>query len=118
MPTDQLPKLQRWVPVGTRYSNSEVYDEATSEVVHGYQVYVQKRADGTSTGRRSFVNDKGVLCGIEMAERERQQAIQDAAPLLLSVATQLLRGYGVRFEDAAVRGLLRDAVASASGVRL
>ena len=30
---------------GTRYSNSETYDQATGEVVHGWQVFEQIRED-------------------------------------------------------------------------
>jgi len=68
---------------GTRYSNSEIYDEATAEVVHGWQVFVQKRADGTPTGRRSFVDPNGNLCSIDLAAAMRAQAISQAAPELL-----------------------------------
>lgn len=113
-----LPPLLRPYPVGARYSNSEVYDEATDEVVHGFQVFVQKRPDGTPTGRRSFVNAQGVLCGLAMAEAERARELSEAAPALLSAAVLVLRGYGVTFHDAALRELLSDAVGRASGVRL
>lgn len=118
MPETKLPQLARWVSPGTRYCDSTVYDEATDEVVHGFQVYVQKTPDGTPTGRRSFVNNQGALCGILMAEQERATAMQAAAPQLVSAAVNILRGYGVKFEDAAVRQMLSDAVANASGVRL
>lgn len=75
---------------GTRYSNSLIYDEATSEVVAGWQVFVQKRPDGTPTGRRSFVNNEGNLCGIEVANAMRKRAIHDAAPQLLEALSALL----------------------------
>lgn len=113
-----LAHLVRAYPVGERFSNSEVYDEATAEVVHGFQVFAQKREDGSPTGRRSFVNAQGVLCGLEMAESERARELADAAPDLLSAAALVLRGYGVTFQDAAVRELLSEAVARAAGVRL
>jgi hypothetical protein len=71
-------------PIGTRYSNSEIYDEATDEHVHGWQVFIQKRPDGTPTGRRSFVDQDGKLCGIELAAAKRAGAIRDAAPDLLA----------------------------------
>lgn len=41
------------------------------------------------------------------------RAAEDAD--LIRVAQQILRGYGVKFEDAALRGLLVDAVAKATG---
>lgn len=66
-------------PVGTRFTNSLIYDEATSEVVHGWQVFVQKAQDGAPTGRKSFVDNKGILCGISLAERKREEAIQAQA---------------------------------------
>ena len=100
---------------GTRYSNSIIYDEATDERVHGWQVFVQKREDGTPTGRRSFINNSGVLCGIEIAEAERQRAIAAAAPDLLAALQAIERGYGVTFQDAAVRSLVVDAIAKAIG---
>lgn len=65
-------------PVGTRYSNSRIYDSATAEVVHGWQVFEQMRATGpnlyAATGRRSFVNHEGILCGLDLAESERAKA--------------------------------------------
>ncbi|MFK4706074.1 hypothetical protein ABIC83_002913 [Roseateles asaccharophilus] len=118
MTDKKYPPLDRWVSPGTRYCDSAIYDEATDEVVHGFQVYVQKSADGTPTGRRSFVNNQGVLCGITMAEQERAAAMQAAAPQVVNAAVSILRGYGVKFEDAAVRQMLSDAVAVATGVRL
>ena len=75
---------------GTRFSNSVIYDEATSEVVSGWQVFMQKLPDGTATGCRSFVNNAGILCGIEVANAMRERAIRDAAPQLLEALSALL----------------------------
>lgn len=102
-------------PIGTRYSNSGTYDEATAEISHGWQVFEQRRADGTSTGRRSFVNNSGMLCGIQIAEAERARAIRDAAPDLLAALALIVRGYGVTFQDATLRNLAVDAIAKAAG---
>jgi hypothetical protein len=38
-----------------------------------------------------------------------------AAPELLAAAELILRGYGVTFQDAALRGLLAEVVAKATG---
>lgn len=59
---------------GTRYSNSAVYDEATDRVVHGWQVFIQKDADGKPTGRESFVDNDGMLCGLGVARVRRDEA--------------------------------------------
>lgn len=80
------PMLQDFMyPVGTRYNNSPTYDEATNEVVHGWQVFVQKSPDGTLTGRKSFVDNKGTLFCISIAERKRDEAIQSQAFCLAKV---------------------------------
>lgn len=80
-------------PVGTRFSNSEIYDAATAEVVHGWQVFEQFREDGSPTGRKSFVDNNGGLCGIEIAESKRKQAIHDAAPEMLAALTFYQKHY-------------------------
>lgn len=81
-------------PVGTRFSNSHIYDEATSEVVHGWQIFVQKDPDGNLTGRKSFVDNKGGLCDISVAERKRDEAIQARAFCMAKVlATLESEGY-------------------------
>jgi hypothetical protein len=77
-------------PVGTLYSNSEIYDQATDEVVHGWQVFKQLRPDGTPTGRKSFINHRGNLCGVEVAERMRQRAPADCASELLASLKAML----------------------------
>lgn len=76
-------------PVGTRYSNSQTYDEASCEVVHGWQVFIQKNPDGSLTGRRSFVDNKGTLCGLMTAERKRDEAIQSQAHCMAKVLSTL-----------------------------
>ena len=68
---------------GTRYSDSLTYDVATTEVVHGWQVFEQVRPDGTPTGRKSFVNHRGALCGICVAEMMRKSASEAALPNVL-----------------------------------
>jgi hypothetical protein len=68
---------------GARYSNSAYYDVATAEVIHGWQVFEQRRPDGSPTGRRSFVDSSGNLCAIELAEAKRNHVIREAAPELL-----------------------------------
>ena len=84
-------------PVGTRYSNSIVYDEATAEVVHGFQVFRQMTAQGEPTGRLSFINNRGTLCGIEIAEQERQRARQDAAADMLAALQSIVDEAGPQF---------------------
>lgn len=78
-------------PVGTRYSNSETYDQATDEVVYGWQVFEQCRPDGTLTGRKSFIDNNGTLCGIEIAETKRLQSILDSAHDLLGAIKEVIR---------------------------
>lgn len=68
-----------YVQPGTRYTDSEIYDEATAERVHGWQVFVQKHSDGTPTGRRSFVDHKGRLCCLSLAEVRRSEALAEAS---------------------------------------
>lgn len=70
-------------PVGTRYSNSKTYDQATDKFIHGWQIFEQCQPDGTLTGRKSFIDNTGTLCGIELAETKRYQAILDSAHDLL-----------------------------------
>lgn len=77
-------------PVGTRFSNSETYDQATDEVIHGWQVFEQCRPDGTFTGRKSFIDNHGCLCGIDIAEAKRRMATESTAPELLEALQKLL----------------------------
>lgn len=83
-------KAGQTYPAGTRYSNAVTYDEATYEFAHGWQVFQQRRQDGTPTGHKSFINNDGILCGVEIAERERARAMQQAAPMLLEALQVLL----------------------------
>ncbi len=71
--------------IGTRYCNSEIYDEATAETVHGWQIFVQKRADGAPTGERSFVDQHGALCGVSIAKIKRDQVKASMAGELAEV---------------------------------
>jgi hypothetical protein len=50
-----------------------------------------------------------------MLERRANARLISASPDLLAAAQLILRGYGVTFQDAALRGLLADAVAKALG---
>lgn len=102
---------------GTRYSNSEIYDEATSEVVNGWQVFVQKRPDGSLTGRRSFVNNAGILCGITLADTMRERAIRDSAPQLLEALRRALNaGIGADGQRPSPADEARAALAQAAGI--
>jgi hypothetical protein len=83
-------------PVGTRYSNSEYYDRATSRIAHGWQVFEQVAPNGNLTGRESFVNNTGSLCGLDIAKIIRQSAIQNSADELVKSLKDLLsqiKGY-------------------------
>lgn len=77
-------------PVGTRHSNSEWYDAATDEVVHGFQVFEQFSPDGKPTGRKSFIDHRGNLCSMEIAEQKRADALKDTAPELLAAIRAIL----------------------------
>ena len=44
----------------------------------------QCRLDGSLTGRKSFIDNNGTLCGIEIAETKRLQSILDYAHELLA----------------------------------
>lgn len=92
-----MPNLK--YPVGTHYSNSKWYDAATAEVVHGWQVFEQHSPDGKPTGSKSFVDNAGVLCGIEIAERRRKGAIEASAVQLLHELKKL-RAAVAEFVDA------------------
>lgn len=66
----------RYAP-GTRYSNSETYDEATDDAVDGFQVFRQCRPDGTPTDRLSFVNPiSGSLTALCMTAHVRKQCAE------------------------------------------
>lgn len=84
---------------GTRYSNSETYDQATGEVVHGWQVFEQIRPDGTRTGRRSFVSNSGMLCSVDIASAMRLVALREAAPDVLDALKALLWAVRSNNED-------------------
>ena len=115
---------------GTRYSNSVIYDAATEEVVHGWQVFMEYLADGTPTGRKSFVNNSGILCGIEIAAAERERATRAAAPEMLAALQSVwfslayphssnddLREWAGQGNAEAKRVLaVREAIAKAAGV--
>ena len=109
-------------PVGTRYSNSIVYDEATAEVVHGWQVFRQMTPEGGPTGRRSFINNQGTLCGVEIAWQERQRAIVDTAHEMLDALREVLADSQATADDELGSGqfhwvpLVRAAVAKAAGI--
>jgi hypothetical protein len=100
-------------PVGTRYSSSETYDQATDEVVHGFQVFEQCRPDGSLTGRKSFINNGGILCGIEIAEHERHQAILDSAHDLLDALKEVVR---ISDRDHAAWNRAKDVMTKAEGI--
>jgi hypothetical protein len=90
-----MPQLK--YPIGTRYIDSEIYDEATDEVAHGWQVFRQCTPDGKPTGRKSFVNQHGNLCGLSIAEQCRKDAVVSSAheAIELLAKAQLL---GLRFD--------------------
>lgn len=125
-------------PAGTRYSNSITYDEATDELIHGWQVFIQKAPDGTPTGDRSFLNNQGRLCGESIAKQERERATREAAPELLAAAQAAVEsvkagppeciGYGEQTQAAFAHGwraamdhvyaelaAAREAIAKAAG---
>ncbi len=109
---------------GTRYSNSTIYDEATAEVQHGWQVWVQKNPDGTPTGRRSFVDDDGMLYNIDLAECKRAEAITKSAPKLLSALSKAeavlsqLQEHPERAADIIRQGYFGHALIRARGALL
>lgn len=106
-------------PVGTRYSNSSTGDEATAEILHGYQVFQQAqcRPDGTLTGRKSFINEHGVLCGIELAEGARNAAIHNAAPKMLeALLYDRDRNTGAEHGLSVYQRMRDEAIAKALGV--
>lgn len=80
-----------YVQPGTRYTDSDFYDEATAERVHGWQVFIQKRPDGTPTGRRSFVDHKGRLCDLALAESRRREALAEASSDMHGVLKQAMQ---------------------------
>lgn len=76
---------------GTRYSNSAIYDEATDRTNEfGDTIFVQKREDGTLTGREAVVIG-GRLMGLEVAGQEHERNIRDAAPALLAALEQAVQ---------------------------
>lgn len=105
--------------VGTRYADSETYDEATDKVVHGWQVFRQCRPDGTPTGRESFVNHHGILCGLSIAESQRHDAITASAHELLESLKEIVKhtwpahsGHGKAILERAV-----NAIEKADGIQ-
>lgn len=66
------------LPVGTRFCDSLYYDEATDRVVEGFQVFRQVDPEGEPTGRDSFVDNAGALCGVSIAKIKRQMALTDS----------------------------------------
>lgn len=104
---------------GTRYSNSETYDQATGEVVHGWQVFEQIRPDGTRTGRRSFLNNEGLLCSVEIAQAMREAAIYNAAQELLDALKMFVWPYqeGSQTTDTERQEIARAVIIKAEGVR-
>lgn len=105
---------------GTRYSNSETYDQATGEVVHGWQVFEQIRPDGTRTGRRSFVSNEGQLCSVEIAKAMRESALYNAAPELLTALKMFVWPYqeGNQHTDTERQEIARAAIIKADGVQV
>lgn len=78
-------------PAGTLYSNSEIYDEATDRANEfGDTIFMQKRPDGTPTGRESVVIG-GRLVGLGSAEHIHKRNIEEAAPDLLAALETALR---------------------------
>ena len=75
---------------GTRYSNSVIYDEATDRVNEfGDTIFVQKREDGTPTGRESVVIG-GRIFGLEVAAAVHDRHTRDAAPDLFARLEEIL----------------------------
>lgn len=103
-----------YVP-GTRYSNSLTYDVATTEVVHGFQVFEQRREDGTPTGRKGFVNHRGSLCSLSVADLMRREAQKEALPDLLAALERIEAGSTALLRHAqAVLGVGSEAAISAA----
>jgi hypothetical protein len=106
-------------PVGTLYSNSLYYDVALNEFAHGFQVFEQRGPDGTPTGRRSILDNNGVLRSTDIAGKLRAEAVRDSAPELLAALKDILRiaraasigvsGHSQRFQCA------EAAIAKAEG---
>lgn len=71
-------------PAGADDSNAAYSDVATDRYVHGFQVFAQYRPNGEPTGRHTFLDQNGMLCGLALAERKRREAVLTAAPDLLS----------------------------------
>jgi len=91
--------MKKMLPVGTRYTSSRTYDAATNEVVHGWQVFAQYREDGTPTGRKSFVDNNGNLCGIEIAKTKREQAVVSHCEELAQMVETLTNGLRWNIEN-------------------
>lgn len=70
-------------PVGTAYSNADYCERATNTFSHGFQVFAQHTTGGIPTGRRSILSNEGILCGLDMAQQLRAQAIMDTSQDLL-----------------------------------
>lgn len=68
-------------PAGTRYSNSVIYDEATDEVIEGFQVFRQCNPDGTPTGRTSILVLDSDGAGCRLAD-DAAEAIAQADAIL------------------------------------
>lgn len=111
-------------PTGTRFDNSITYDEATDEVVEGFQVFRQCRPDGTPTGRRSIVAHDSTgtphLVAVTLAVDLRRRAIRDASHDLLAALREMLDYYvGDQLppepHGTVVRGA-RAAIAKAVGI--
>lgn len=78
--------------IGTRYSNSVIYDEATGLKVDGFQVFQQHHKDGTPTGRTSFVNPlTGNLCSVAISHKVRRDCREAELDRALSLVGMVAR---------------------------
>lgn len=97
---------------GTVYTTDATayIDVATSAVSHGYQVFEQVAVTtGLPTGRKSFVDERGMLCSIDTASNARSEQVTRMAAHMLgwleSIAAGSLNGDDIADLLAVVRGI-------------
>lgn len=100
-------------PVGTRHCDAVIYDEATDEVVEGFQVFRQCKPDGTPTGRKAILVGSRLM-GLSLAKTMREEAVTEAAPAMLQALKDIVADLG---PDHGLSVIALEAIERAEGIK-
>lgn len=79
------------IEAGTKWAGAGNYWEASGQVAYGYQVFYEKRSDGTSTGNKKLDVGLHELQWFHVGREMRESIVQQKAGLMLAVLEQIFK---------------------------